>query len=100
HGEAVAYGMLAALALGTTRGVTPTDARSRLTALITKLGPLPPVADLSAKDVVSAIARDKKIIAGTLHFVAATAIGGTRELNDVTETQLRHALTAIGITQP
>ena len=33
------------------------------------MGPLPPVADLTAAEVVAAIRRDKKVVAGTLHFV-------------------------------
>jgi len=97
HGEAVAYGMLAALALGVARDVTPREFRDRATALIATLGPLPPVADLSAPDILAAIGRDKKIVAGTLHFVAATGIGAVTELTDVTEGQLREALKSIGI---
>ena len=71
--------MLAALALGVSRGVTPADARQRVAALIAKLGPLPPVVDLSAREIVGAIAHDKKIVDGTLHFVAATTIGATTD---------------------
>lgn len=97
HGEAVAYGMLAAMALGASRGVTPPDARQRLADLIAALGPLPPVVDLSAKDLVGAIAHDKKIVEGTLHFIAATGIGATTTLNDVTPKELKAALKAIGI---
>jgi 3-dehydroquinate synthase len=97
HGEAVAYGMLAALALGARRGVTPADAERRVADLVANLGPLPPVADLSAKEIVAAIAHDKKVIAGTLHFVVATRIGATTELSDVTEKELKGALQAIGI---
>jgi len=97
HGEAVGYGMLAAMALGEDYGVTPAAARQRLDAVIAKLGPLPPVVDLSASEVLAAIGRDKKIVAGTLHFVAATAIGATTTVSDVTEKHLRRALKAIGI---
>jgi len=100
HGEAVAYGMLAAMALGMARGVTPADARERCVQLIATLGPLPPVADLSAEEIIAAIAHDKKIVAGKLHFVAATGIGGVTELTDVTEGELRAALKSIGIPQP
>ena len=39
--------------------------------LITQLGPLPAVADLSAKEVLAAGKRDKKVVDGTLHFIAA-----------------------------
>jgi len=99
HGEAVAYGMLAALALGVQRGVTPAEAERRVTALIAQLGPLPPVVDLSAKEIVGAIAHDKKIVAGMLHFIAATDIGTTTTLTDVTEKQLKAALKAIGVSK-
>jgi len=49
HGEAVAYGMLAAVNLGSVRGVTTADVCARVTRLITQLGPLPSVADLSIR---------------------------------------------------
>ena len=97
HGEAVAYGMLAALALGVQRGVTPVDTQRRVAELVAKLGPLPPVADLSGKEIVGAVSHDKKVIAGTLHFIAATRIGATTELKDVTEKELKGALQAIGV---
>jgi 3-dehydroquinate synthase len=97
HGEAVAYGMLAAMQLGAARGVTPSVARDRLAELIAKLGPLPPIADLSAKDIIRAIGHDKKIVEGTLHFVAATGIGSTATLKDVSEKELRAALKAVGV---
>jgi 3-dehydroquinate synthase len=97
HGEAVAYGMLAAMNLGAARGVTPPAARDRLADAIAKLGPLPPVADLSCKEIVGAIAHDKKIVEGTLHFVAAVDIGKTTTLTDVTEKDLKAAVKALGV---
>lgn len=98
HGEAVGYGMLAAMALGVKRGITPDDARQRVSSLIAKLGPLPPLADLSSKEIVEATAHDKKTIGGTLHFIAATSIGATTTLTDVTDAELKEALRAIGIS--
>jgi 3-dehydroquinate synthase len=97
HGEAVAYGMLAALALGSARGVTPLAVREQVSALVTQLGPLPPVADLVSREVLAAVGHDKKIVNGLLHFVAATAMGATTTLTDVTERELRDALKAIGV---
>ena len=96
HGEAVAYGMLAASALAVARGAFPAAERDALAALITKMGPLPPVGDLSAADVADATKRDKKVIAGRLHFVLPTAIGTTTTVGDVTLEELRDALVAIG----
>jgi 3-dehydroquinate synthase len=100
HGEAVAYGMLAAMHLGVAKRVTPPEARDRVADIIAKLGPLPPVADLSCKEIVGAIAHDKKIVEGTLHFVAATGIGATTTLKDVMEKDLRAAVKAIGVKKP
>jgi len=97
HGEAIGYGMLAALAIGVARGVTPKALYDEVEALITQLGPLPPVADISAKEVYAAIGRDKKVVAGTLHFVAATERGKTIELTDVTEKEIKAAAKKIGL---
>ena len=44
HGEAIGYGMLAALAIGVARGVTPKSLYEEVESLITQLGPLPSVA--------------------------------------------------------
>jgi 3-dehydroquinate synthase len=97
HGEAVAYGMMAAAALGRARGATPADTVDAITSIVAELGPLPPVADLSAGVVVKATKRDKKVVSGTLHFVAATGLGATTEITDVTDKELRAALKTIGI---
>jgi 3-dehydroquinate synthase len=97
HGEAVAYGMLGALGLGVARGITPPEVRDRIRALLTMLGPLPPVSDLSVKELLSAITRDKKVVAGTLHFVASTGVGQTTTLTDVTTRELRAVLKELGV---
>jgi 3-dehydroquinate synthase len=97
HGEAVAYGMLAASALAAARGVFPEADRDALTAHIMQMGPLPPVGDLSAAEVVEATKRDKKVIAGRLHFVLPTRIGATTTVTDVTPEELARALTGIGL---
>jgi len=97
HGEAIGYGMLAALAIGVARGITPKSLYEEVEALITQLGPLPSVADLSAKDVFAAIGRDKKVVNGTLHFIAASDRGKTVELTDVTEKEIKAALKKIGL---
>jgi 3-dehydroquinate synthase len=97
HGEAVAYGMIAAAAVGLGRGATPRETVEAINAVVAELGPLPSVSDLKASDVVKATKRDKKVVGGTLHFVAATSLGATTEITDVTDKELRQALKAIGI---
>ena len=97
HGEAVAYGMLTAAEVGVARGVMPPDDRDALAALIAKMGPLPAVADLDASQVVEAAGRDKKVVAGTLHFVLPGTIGTTQIATDVTSTELQKALVSVGL---
>jgi 3-dehydroquinate synthase len=97
HGEAIGYGMLAALAIGVARGITPKSLGEEVDALITRLGPLPPVADIPASEVLTAITRDKKVVSGTLHFIAASGRGKTVELTDVSEKELKAALKKLGL---
>ena len=97
HGEGVAYGMMAAAALGHRRGVTPQSTVDAINHVVTELGPLPPVSDLRATEVLAATKRDKKVVSGTLHFVAAGEAGTTTELTDVSDKDVRQALKAIGI---
>jgi 3-dehydroquinate synthase len=99
HGEAIAYGMLAAAELAVARGVFPEADRDGLAAHIMQMGPLPPVGDLSSGPVIEASARDKKVIAGRLHFVLPTTIGATTTVTDVTTTELLSALKAIGLKE-
>ena len=97
HGEAIGYGMMAALAIGVSRGVTPKSLGEEVDALIRQLGPLPPVADISSKEVLGAITLDKKVVNGTLHFIAASDRGRTIELTDVSEKDIKAALRKIGL---
>lgn len=97
HGEAVAYGMLAAAELAAARGALPTADRDALSAHIMQMGPLPPVSDLSAADIIEATRRDKKVLDGRLHFVLPTKIGATTTVTDVSTQELTRALVAIGL---
>jgi 3-dehydroquinate synthase len=97
HGEAIGYGMLAAAHLSTARGLLSAADAARLAGVIRSLGPLPNLADLPADDVVAAIAHDKKVVSGTLHFVAAKGLGATEDLSDVSRDELIAAAKAIGL---
>jgi 3-dehydroquinate synthase len=97
HGEAIAYGMLAAADLAVSRGALAERERQALAAFITKLGPLPPVIDLSIAQVLEAIRRDKKVVQGRLHFVICIEIGATAIIDDVTEDELTKTLLRLGL---
>ena len=96
HGEAVAFGMLVAADLAVARGALVDRDRSALAALITSLGPLPPIGDVSSAQMIEAMQHDKKMVAGRLHFVLATSIGATTIVDDVTEKEMRGALGKVG----
>jgi 3-dehydroquinate synthase len=97
HGEAIAYGMLAAAELAVARGALADRERQALAKLITQLGPLPPIVDLPIAEVLEAIRRDKKVVDGKLHFVIAIQIGATMTIDDVTEDELKAVLERLGL---
>ena len=82
--------------LGAARGALARQDQAALADLIARLGPLPPVADVSATEMLDSIKHDKKVVAGRLHFVLATTVGATAIVDDVTEEELRAALKAVG----
>ncbi len=97
HGEAVAYGMLVAADIARKRGTLDGADYERLSGLITQLGPLPAVADLSIAPVLDAVGRDKKVVDGRLHFVLPTALGSCEVVRDVTEDEIVGALQRLGL---
>ena len=97
HGEAVAYGMKAASAIAVARGTWTSDEHGALAGLLDRMGPLPAIAGLDAEAVLAATRRDKKVVAGTLHFVLPTRIGETTIAPDVDEAQVRLGLREIGL---
>jgi 3-dehydroquinate synthase len=97
HGEAVGWGMLAAAEIARARGALSEDAAARLKRLVDRVGPLPPLDDLSAADCAGATTHDKKVVAGTLHFVLPVALGRTEIVTDVTRQELLRALRTLGM---
>ena len=99
HGEAIAYGMRVAAWIAASRGILDESAREALDDAILGYGPLPAVADLPIDAMLLAMRRDKKVVAGRLHFVLPTAIGGYAIVDDVTTAEIAEALRAIGFAR-
>jgi 3-dehydroquinate synthase len=87
HGEAVAWGSIAALNVATARKTITQKDADRITQLILHYGPLPPF-KATAEKLVALTARDKKNRSGIRSFVLPTAIGKTEIVRDVTEQEL------------
>ncbi len=78
HGEAVAWGMIAASNLAVARGMFSARDASRATNLIARVGPLPPWPSASPARLIAAMQADKKTRAGRLRFVLPERIGKVR----------------------
>jgi 3-dehydroquinate synthase len=83
HGEAVAWGMMAAALLGHEAGTTRADDVSRIVALVRRIGPLPPWPRVSAKALIGAMRSDKKARGGNLRFVLTPRIGQAKSYDNV-----------------
>ncbi len=75
HGEAVAYGMIAAGRLSELRGRLDTASRKRIEAVIGGCISMPSLDGLSARNIASRVGGDKKSVGGKVRFVLADAIG-------------------------
>jgi 3-dehydroquinate synthase len=91
HGEAVAWGMLAALQLGRIRGVISPAHADRIEETIFAYGPLPSFST-SADKLLIAASRDKKNRAGIRRFVLPEGIGNATVVENATDAELIAAI--------
>ena len=82
HGEAVAYGMIAAGRLAAALGLLADDTRQQIERTTLAYGPLPDPGEVSAGNLAARISGDKKTIGGRVHFVLADGIGHVRVVTD------------------
>jgi 3-dehydroquinate synthase len=90
HGEAVGWGMVAALFIAHRRGIIAGRQAERMENLIYLYGPLPPL-KLRAAKLVAASGADKKNIGGVRRFVLPLGIGEAGVVEDVTPAELEAA---------
>jgi 3-dehydroquinate synthase len=100
HGEAVAWGSIAALHLSLNRGRITHEEFARMANLILRYGPIPPfkiaaTPQAAAAKLVALTSSDKKRRSGRRAFVLATAIGRTEIVYDVTDPELQTAAQAM-----
>lgn len=91
HGEAIAWGMLAALQIALARGTVGPDQAYRIERTIEAYGPLPPFRATVDK-LLHAAGRDKKNRAGTRRFVLPEGIGGAVVVEDLGDEELEVAI--------
>ncbi len=92
HGEAVAWGLLAATRLAERVGLLEPLQAGRIAALVRRVGKLPPIRDLSPDRILRLLPRDKKTVGGKLHWVLPERIGKMQICSDVSAAEVRAAL--------
>jgi 3-dehydroquinate synthase len=91
HGEAIAWGMIAALFLAKRRGTISSQQFDRLQNLIYLYGP-PPSLKLRAATLLAVTSSDKKNVGGVRRFVLPIGIGDAGVVEDVSSIELQAAI--------
>jgi 3-dehydroquinate synthase len=92
HGEAVAWGMIAAAFLGHELGITKAADVSRIVALIGRMGELPGWPRVPGAALIEAMRSDKKTRGGVLRFILAPRIGEARTYEGVSRQAVERVL--------
>jgi 3-dehydroquinate synthase len=90
HGEAIAWGMIAATRLGLSRGTISEAQAVRIEKLILEYGPLPALR-IPVDRLLDAATRDKKNRSGVRRFILPSGIGSAVVVENITDTELHSA---------
>ena len=91
HGEAVAWGMIAATELARLRGILSDADAGRINTTVRAYGPLPDASDLNPDRLVARLASDKKTLGGKVHFVLPVEIGKVTIVSGIGHEQIQEA---------
>lgn len=94
HGEAVAWGMIAATSIAYASGSCSAEVARQIKSAVLAYGPLPKV-DVQTDAILGRLSADKKTIAGKVHFVLPQKIGKVKMLSDVPAAIVREAVEQI-----
>ena len=75
HGEAVAWGMRAAVYLAESTGYLSAEDSVDILEMIVAYGPIPPLTGIAAQNLFARLVHDKKTLQGKVHFVLPVRIG-------------------------
>lgn len=84
HGEAIAWGMIAASNIACAIGKLDVSSADRICRVVTHLGPLPKVR-VNTRNILRLLQADKKTREGMVHFVLPVAIGKVEIAKNVPE---------------
>jgi len=91
HGEAVAWGMVAASMIGAAMQKSDSDTARRIIAAVLSYATLPKV-DSRGKKIARRLGMDKKTLNGVVHFVLPVELGKVEIVSDVPERAIVQAI--------
>ncbi len=83
HGEAGGWGLIAAAELAARRGMLSHADAGRVAHLVLRVGPLPAIKGIDARQLWVAMQTDKKARGGKLRFILPARIGAVTAVDDV-----------------
>jgi 3-dehydroquinate synthase len=92
HGEAVAWGMRAAVYLAEMTGHLSAEESVDILEAIQLYGPIPPVDGISAENLLARLVHDKKTVQGKVHFVLPVRVGEVTVVSGVDEKPVLEAI--------
>ena len=100
HGEAVAWGMLAATRLAVEEKLLSEAEAARISALVIAYGPVPSLARVPMDAIERALSVDKKVRDGKIHFVLPKRISDVVVVGGIQASKAIHALESVIVTAP
>lgn len=94
HGEAVAWGMIAAATIAHEMGLCNRETMERIRTSVHGYGPLPSI-PVTADEVTSRLKSDKKRVAGTIHWVLPQKIGKVKIVSGIDAGVVERAVSGI-----
>jgi 3-dehydroquinate synthase len=92
HGEAVAWGMRAAVYLAESTGHLSAEDSVEILDIIRVYGPIPPLHGISAANLHARLVHDKKTVQGKVHFVLPVRIGEATVVSGVADKLVHEAI--------
>ena len=92
HGEAVAWGMRAAIYLSERTGHASAEQCVEMLDLIRVYGPVPALNGIGPAALLARLAHDKKAVLGAVHFVLAVRIGEVKIVSGIPERTVLDAI--------
>lgn len=91
HGEAVAWGIVAAAMISVGMQVTDTGTAQRIISAVLAYSPLPKV-DVRGRAILKRLTKDKKTLDGKVHFILPVEIGKVDVVSEVPEKAMLQAV--------